>query len=80
MLNYEKTNLICCVIVEGIRKTCFTRLFYRDEAEKEAIGGLFKIYSKEMFLVFEMSLDVKAIIVPRDTQYVVVLNSIIEDK
>ena len=33
-----------------------------------------------MFLVFEMSLDVEAIIVPRDAQYVVVLNSLIEER
>ena len=33
-----------------------------------------------MFLVFEMSLDVEAIIVSRDTQYVVVLNSVTEER
>ena len=39
-----------------------------------------KMCSKEMCLIFEMSLVVEAIIVLRDAQYVVVLNSVTEER
>ena len=58
----------------------FGGFFAEREQEKEQIGWLFEICSKRMFFVFEMSLDVEAIIVPKDAQYTVIFNSIIEER
>ena len=71
--------MICCVIVVGIEKRCFTGCFCRV-VEKEVVLWAIQIYSKEIFLAFEMSLDVEAIIVPKDSQYVVVRNLVIKDR
>ena len=68
------------MIVVDIRKRCFIGFFVREVAEKEAILWAVQICSKEMFLVFEMSLDVEAIIVPKDSQYMVVRNSVTKNR
>ena len=58
----------------------FYNVFFREVAKKEVILWAVQVYNKEMFLVFEMSLDVEAIIVPKDSQYVVVRKSVTEDR
>ena len=80
MLKSEKADLFCCVVAEGISKRCFTGFFCREGVEKEAVWLAVQNLQQGMFLVFEMSLDVEAIIVPKDSQYVVVRNSVTEDR
>ena len=80
MLKSVKTDMICCVIVVSFRKRRFIEFFCRAIVEKEAVWWAVQICSKVMFLVFEMSLEVEAIIVPRDSQYVVVRNFVTENR
>ena len=53
--------------------------FAEKKQEKNQNRGLSRSAAKEMFLVFEMSPEVEAIIVPKDSQFVVVKNSNTED-